>query len=126
MHYIKGRNIINIEYRDRKLQKQCSNSRLAKKDFGVEVADKLLSLINFLDNAKNLMDIAVMRIYHLHPLDRDRKGQFALDLGRRLGWRLLVIPLDHEGKRWSTTEDVNIIYKSTTVILVWEVTKHYE
>lgn len=69
---------------------------------------------------------AVMRIYHLHPLERKRKGQFALDLGRRLGWRLIVIPLDDEGNRWNTTDDVNIIYKSTSAILVWEVTKHYE
>ena len=126
MHFIKGWNIINIEYRSSKLQKHCSDYCLAKKDFGVEVADKLLSLINFLDNAKNLMDIAVMRIYHLHPLERKRKGQFALDLGRRLGWRLIVIPLDDEGNRWNTTDDVNIIYKSTSAILVWEVTNHYE
>ena len=125
MHYIKEWNIINIEYRSSKLQKQCSDYCLAKKDFGVEGANKLLSLINFLDNAKNLMDIAVMRIYHLHPLERKRKGQFALDLGRRLGWRLIVIPLDDEGNRWNTT-DANIIYKSTTAILVWEVTNHYE
>jgi len=125
LHCIKEWNIINIEYRSSKLQKQCSDYCLAKKDFGVEVADKLLSLINFLDNAKNLMDIAVMCIYHLHPLEGKKKGQFALDLGRKLGWRLIVIPLDDEGHRWNTT-DVNIIYKSTSAILVWEVTNHYE
>jgi len=76
-------------------------------------------------NAYNLNDVAVIPTYHLHPLEGKRKGQFALDLGRRLGGRLIIIPLDDEGNRWDTN-DINIIYKSTYAILVWEVTNHYE
>ena len=51
--------------------------------------------------------------------------EFALDLGRRLGWRLIVRPLNDEGKKWDTN-DTSIIYKSTFVILVLEVSNHYE
>lgn len=78
-----------------------------------------------MENAKNLMDVKNMPMYHLHPLGGDRKGQFAIDLGRKLGWRLVIIPKDSDGNEWSTT-DVNIIYKLTDVVIIWEVTNHYE
>ena len=58
----------------------------------MEVADKLHSLIDVLESADNLWDINQMRIYNHHPLHGDREGQYALDLGRRLGFRLIIIP----------------------------------
>ncbi|PKM70408.1 MAG: hypothetical protein CVU93_02225, partial [Firmicutes bacterium HGW-Firmicutes-18] len=64
-------------------------------------------------------------IYHLHPLKRDRKGQFAIDIGRKLGWRLIIIPEDNEGNEWNIT-DINMVYELTSIIFVWEVSKHYE
>ena len=72
-----------------------------------------------------LQDINALQIYNLHPLHGNREGQYALDLGRRLGYRLVIIPLDEDGKEYETT-DVNIVYKATKVVLVWEVTNHYE
>lgn len=50
---------------------------------------------------------------------------FALDLGRRLGYRLIIIPLDEDENTWNES-DINIIYKSTKVTLIWEVSNHYE
>ena len=92
---------------------------------GPIVADKLHSLINFLESANNLMDVKNVPIYHLHPLKGDRKGQFAIDIGRKLGWRLIIIPEDNEGNEWDIT-DINMVYELTSIILVWEVSKHYE
>lgn len=84
------------------------------------------SLINILENADNLRDIFKMSIYYLHPLQGKRKGQYALDIaGRRAGYRLIIIPLDSDGNPWKE-KDVNIVYKSTQVILAWEVTNHYD
>lgn len=66
-----------------------------------------------------------MQIYNLHPLYGNRKGQFSLDLGRRLGFRLTIIPLDENMDEWKET-DINKIYKATKIILIWEVSNHYE
>jgi proteic killer suppression protein len=92
---------------------------------GSIVADKLHSLINFLESANNLTDVKNVPIYHLHPLKGDRKGQFAIDIGRKLGWRLIIVPEDNEGNEWNIT-DINMVYELTSIILVWEVSKHYE
>lgn len=56
----------------------------------------------------------------------DRKGQHAIDIaGRRAGYRLMVVPLDENGKEYEET-DVNIVYRAAKIIIAWEVTNHYE
>lgn len=37
----------------------------------------------------------------------------------------MVVPLDENGKEFEET-DVNIVYRATKIIIVWEVTNHYE
>ena len=60
----------------------------AKKDLPANVAEKLHALINLIESSANLQDIAEMQIYHLHPLQGKRDGQYALDIGR------CVLPAD--------------------------------
>jgi proteic killer suppression protein len=64
-------------------------------------------------------------MYHLHPLAGKRMGQFAIDLGRKLGWRLIIIPQTVDGETLECG-DVNFVYESTEIVLVWEVSNHYE
>lgn len=66
-----------------------------------------------------------MRIYNLHPLHGNREEQYALDLGRRLGFRLVIIPLDENGNELDE-KDINIVYNATKIVIAWEVTNHYE
>lgn len=120
-----GENTIRIIYRDKKVKNLCTNFNEAKKEFNVNVAEKLFAIINFLENADCLNDINALQIYHLHPLQGTRKGQFALDLGRRLGYRLIIIPVDKNGEEWKEN-DINVVYKATDIVIVWEVTNHYE
>jgi len=90
------------------------------------VAEKLHALVNLLESAENLQDIADMPFYHLHSLHGDREGQYALDVaGRRSGYRLSIIPLDETGNTWTET-DINIVYRSTEIIIAWEGSNHYE
>jgi len=116
---------MEVMYKNHKLNELCHDYRKAQKEFGKTAAEKLMSLINLLESAENLQDIDAMRIYHLHPLQGNRKGEFALDLGRKLGYRLIIIPLDENSKEWEEKE-VSIIYKATRIVLVWEVSNHYE
>lgn len=84
------------------------------------------ALINLIESSANLQDIAEMQIYHLHPLQGKREGQYALDIaGRRAGYRLIIIPVDADGNECKE-KDVNIVYKSTEIIIAWEVSNHYE
>lgn len=66
-----------------------------------------------------------MKIYKLHPLKGDREGTFALDLGRKLGYRLIIKPLKDDGCEWDE-KNIDLIYKSTKIILIMEVSNHYE
>lgn len=98
----------------------------ARKDLPANVAEKLHALVNLIESSVNLQDIAEMQIYHLHPLHGTRTGQYALDIaGRRAGYRLIIIPIDADGNECKE-KDVNIVYRSTEIIIAWEVSNHYE
>ena len=117
---------IEIQYKDKKVEKLCIDLKKAKKDLPANVAEKLHALINLIESADNLKDIDELQIYHLHPLHGQREGQYALDVaGRKSGYRLVVIPLDADGNEWKE-KDVNVVYKSTEVIIAREVSNHYE
>ena len=116
---------MEIIYDNKRIKKQCESFKAAQKDLNKLVAEKLHSTINFIDNATCLMDIKNMPMYKLHALKGDRKGTYAIDLGRRLGYRLIIVPLDENKNEWTTTDE-NTIYKSTKIILALEVTNHYE
>lgn len=116
---------MELHYRNHKLDELCHDFRKAKKELGQQEAERLLALINLLESAECLYDIERMRVYHLHPLYGDRKGEYALDLGRRSGGRLIIIPLGTDGEPWKEKDAVTM-YKTTKIILVWEVSKHYE
>ena len=117
---------IEIQYKDKKVEKLCTDLKKAKKDLPANVAEKIHALINLIESADNLKDIDELQIYHLHPLQGKREGQYALDVaGRRAGYRLVIIPLDANGNEWKE-KDVNVVYKSTEVIIAWEVSNRYE
>ena len=116
---------IQIQYKNSKLEKLCHNFSKAQKELNVNVAEKLIALIKLLERAECLNDIYMLRQYNLHPLQGDRKGQIALDLGRKLGFRLIIIPLDEDGNM-SVEKELQKVLKTTNIILVWEVSKHYE
>ena len=117
---------IEIKYKNKKVEKLCTDLKKAKKDQPANVAEKLHALINLIESADNLKDIDELQIYYLHPLQGKREGQYALDVaGRRAGYRLVIIPLDANGNEWKE-KDVNFVYKATEVIIAWEVSNHYE
>jgi len=116
---------MEILYDNKKLEKSCKDIKNAKRLYNLQVAEKLHSVINYLENSVTLIDVRNMPSYHLHSLEGNRKGTWAIDLGRRLGYRLIIKPLDENKKEW-TIKDENQICKSTNIILVLEVTNHYE
>ena len=82
---------MQIQYNNKTVEKQCTNLRIAKKDFSDKVAQKLHKLVNFIESADNLASVIAFPTYHFHDLKGDREGEYALDIdGRRGSYRLIV------------------------------------
>jgi len=116
---------MKIQYNNKHIEKQCTNFTEAQKLFGKTVADKLHAAIQFIIAAETLQDIKNFPPFRLHSLQGKRQGQFAIDLGKKSGWRVILIPLDHNGEQW-VIKDIQDIYFSTKMVIIQEVTKHYE
>lgn len=121
---------MKIIYDNKTVEKQCKTKKGANKLFkDALLTEKLHSLINFLENASNLNDVAAMPIYRLHPLSGNRKGEFALDVAKKLcKYRLIIKPLteDEEEVDSSALSNLSELYKSTKIIIVLEVSEHYD
>jgi len=123
---ITGVNRIDIvSYGNNKTEKMCSDYKQAKKILGKIVAEKLFAAINFIESASNLNDIACLPNYHLHQLSGNKKHLFAMDLGRKLGYRLIIKPAPPFNKEEDNL-DFNSKCSLVKSIIVLEVSNHYE
>lgn len=116
---------MEILYRTKDLKALCKDIRKATKAFNANVAEKLISAINYIESAENLMDIRNYAPFHFHQLKHDKKEYCSIYLGKKLGYRLLVIPLLNGNP--ATPEE---IFSSTAIeikiIKIEEVSNHYE
>ena len=115
---------MKILYKNSKIEKLCTDYHKAKKELGVKVADKLLSVISYLISSVNLKDILVLPQYKLHKLSGDYEGIYSIYLGKQTGFRLLIIPLD-ENEKVIKVNDMSI-YTLAVCLEIREVSKHYE
>lgn len=114
-----------VGYGNKKTRKLCSDSKQAKKVLGELVAEKLFAAINFIESASTLNDVACFPTYRLHQLSGDKKDLFAVDLGRKLGFRLIIKP-DPPLNREEDKLDFNSKCSVVKCIIVLEVSNHYE
>lgn len=118
---------IEVFYKSKKVEKQCTQLKKATRVFGSKVAIKLLALINLIKCAENLQDVNALKKYHLHMLESDRKGSYALDIdGRKHAYRLIIIPVIDDKKIGSDKNKLTTFYRSICVVKVEEVSKRYE
>ena len=80
-----------VEYRTQKLKKQCENPKIAQKDFGPQMRNKLTTRIGEFVAATSLLDIKNIPAVRLHRLKGDRADEFAVDLVHP--FRLVFIPI---------------------------------
>lgn len=110
---------MQIQYNNRTAEKQCTNLRIAKKDFSDKVAKKLHKLVNFIESADNLASVIAFPTYHFHDLKGDREGEYALDIdGRRGSCRLIVCFDEEKDTVFSNAQSIRIIQ-------IEEVSNHY-
>lgn len=117
---------MNIRYKDGKVEKCCTDIKAAKKKYEAFVAEKLHAAIEFIKQSDSLSDIACMPIYHFERMQGYKNGEYSISIGKNCGYRLIVIPLDENGNSYRSNTDIINICKQIKVILVTEVSNHYE
>jgi proteic killer suppression protein len=103
----------------------CTEYKTAKKKLDNIVAEKLMSTINFIENADSLLDVANYLPFHFHELKGKRKGTYAIDLGRKSGYRVILEPQSKDGE---TIKDEKGFYQyqRIKIVQILEVSNHYE
>lgn len=117
---------MKIQYRNKKLSIICTNYDKAKRKYNDIVAKKIIKAINFIEGANNLIDIINYPPFHFHDLKGNLCGLYSIDLGRKIGFRLIIKPLDSMGNTYSKEQVFSPIAIEIVNISVEEVSNHYE
>lgn len=71
---------MDITYRNKKIERLCTDARVSDKTYGNEMSGKIQMRI---DQIRAVDTVEEMILYHIgrcHPLTNNRKGQYAVDL----------------------------------------------
>lgn len=98
---------MNLEFKTNKLKKQCENPKEAQKTYGEKMGNKLTQRVNELRSAINLDDVSKNKANGFHPLDGDRKGEFAVILVQP--HRLIFKPVFENSEETSDLSAINIV-----------------
>lgn len=100
---------MKVEYKTKKLKKQCEDPKIANKDYGLGIGNKLTQRVGELIAATSLSDIKNIPSARLHRLKGERSDEYAIDL---VGpFRLVIKPIlkdDEDLNKLSTIDIVRI------------------
>jgi len=71
---------LDITYKNRKIEKVCTDAKTAERTYGREMADKIHQRIDEIDAADTVEMMIKFHIGRCHSLTQNRKGQYAVDL----------------------------------------------
>ena len=71
---------MDITYKNRKIEKVCTDAKAAERTYGREMADKIHQRIDEIDAADTVERMIKFHIGRCHSLTQNRKGQYAVDL----------------------------------------------
>jgi toxin HigB-1 len=111
---------VKLNFRTKKLQKQCNDFKKCVKKFGKPCAEKIRARLDDLIDSPNLETMKFFPQARFHALTGDRNGQFALDV---LHPKRLIIKPDHDPV--PTLEDGSIDLKKVTQVTVVEITDYH-
>lgn len=117
---------MEIKYKTTQIKNICENYGKAKKKYGADVAERLFSAIDFIEAAASIVDVRNYPPFHFHPLEGDRRNEYTIDLGRKLGFRLILKPLNNDGTFSNNEQIYSVKAIEIVVILLEEVSNHYE
>ncbi len=105
-----------IYFRTKKLQKVCNDTKLSKKELGLEIAWKLQQRLMELKAASCLDDISRLPPQRCHLLAGNRDGQLSVDL--KHPYRLFFIPANEPIPK---TKDGGLDWRKVTEIEIIEI-----
>ncbi len=117
---------MKITYSNKKTEKICCDTSKAKKELGKDVAIKLANLLNAIESFPNLYDMYGLPQYRMHPLKGDRENQYSFVIHKGYKWRLIVYPLDENGKLLISNESEKEKLIKAVMVEVLEVSEHYD
>ena len=71
---------MDITYKSNKLEKVCTDAKVAERSYGKEMAEKIQMRIDDLAAADTIEMMMQFHIGRCHPLTNNRKRQYAMDL----------------------------------------------
>ena len=71
---------MDITYSNKKIEKVCTNAKMAERTYGREMADKIHQRIDEICAADTVEMMVKFHIGRCHTLKQNRKGQYAVDL----------------------------------------------
>ena len=113
-----------ILYKNSTVEKQFSSKHHKKWKYPEQVTIKLRAAETAFKAATSLLDIACYKPFHLHPLRGNRKHEWSIYLGNT-GYRVTFIPCYENGET-IIDGDIMAQCKTIKVVLVTEVSNHYE
>jgi proteic killer suppression protein len=96
-----------VEYRTKKIKTQCEDPRIAQKDYGSDIGNKLTQRVEELLAATSLLDIKHIPSARLHRLQGARSDQYAIDLVHP--HRLVIKPLLEDNGDINKLEIITIV-----------------
>lgn len=123
---------MEVVYSTGKVEDVCTRMTAAQKYVGGDrnTALALLAKIQSLRAAATIKDIIALPSNHFHALQNKGssklKGCFAIDVkGRRNPWRIIIRPLDENGKPFDPC-NIDEISGIVQIVKVEQVSRHYE
>ena len=71
---------LKIEYKNRSIEKVCTDAAVAEKKYGFEMAARIQQRIDQIQASETVEEMIRFKIGRCHPLQGNRKNQFAVDL----------------------------------------------
>lgn len=71
---------MDITYKNRKIEKVCTDAKTAERTYGKEMSEKIHQRIDEITAADTVEMMIQFHIGRCHPLSQNRKGQYAVDL----------------------------------------------
>lgn len=117
---------MNIKYKNKALERQCTDLKKAKMEFG-KMGEDVIAKINIIECANSFMDLVNLQSLRCHGLHGHLNDYWAIDVkGKENKLRIILAPLDENGQIVVADNDFFKICKTLKIVLIKEVSGHYE
>jgi len=117
---------MDIIYRSKNVEKQCRDLKKAQKDFA-SFGEKIIAKINLIESMESFSDIMNYSPFHCHKLSGKLKDYWSIYVnGRKCSLRMIIAPVDDNGQIVASDYDFANTCKLLNIVLIEEVSNHYE